>query len=728
MNPQLHRVIGIDLGTTYSAVAAFNTYMDRADTILNAATGDGETTASVVSVDPLTRKAVVGAWAKRNRPADPESTVIEIKREMGEEFTHESLEKFNARGVNQPELAINQPVRAFFAGNWLLPQEISAFILMRMKQVAEQEIGEEIRDAVITVPAYFKEKQKRATREAALLAGLYPLQLIPEPTAAAICYGVDRGDLGKKVYLVYDLGGGTFDVSIIEVEGNTINVIATSGDPRLGGGDFDDAIVNWSFDELARRYQIDLRNQLGEAAMRIKADIKLQAERAKIILSREPETTLSFLTLDPTKAPTLQLTRAKFEELIHARLQQSLRFVELALEAAKGKGVPREQLTAILLVGGSSKIPRVKTMLLEYFQKSEEFVRSDADPDLVVARGAAILAHRFLPSTPPFDIRRPADSTNVNTSTDDTLIVRHITEHSLGVAVQGGRMSRIIEQGTNIPAEVMRDNFTNAGPTTDIEVHVFQGEGQYIQDCTEIGMVHLGPIEPLPEGRHRFEVSFALDMSGLLTATVHQQNTGKRWTAKFEHKTGVGGVDALAAMRNRLLNLFAGTVSAPPPMELRDVPPQSVPPPVTVRVADMSATVTAIAAGQAWTYPPAAAAPSEPPPDSSPAPATRTASASHAAPPSEPAAVAVAAPPVSEVAKPSQPPTDLVEPTRDPPPTHASLVRRAYKRLLKQSHPALARAYNEYVTALNSGAEGDDLDDLGEDLKDVYDRVLQTTA
>lgn len=228
--PHLHKVIGIDLGTTYSAVASFNSMGDPKlgvpETLFNAGDGDGPTTASVVSLDPLTRKAVVGAWAKRNRPADPANTTVEIKREMGEMFSKDTLAKYQGERGGFVE---GQPVRAHFAGQWLLPQEISGFILMRMKQVAEQEMGEEIRDAVITVPAYFTERQRAATREAALLAGLHPRQILPEPTAAAIAYGLEKFETDKKLYLVYDLGGGTFDVSIIDVEGQK-----NSGDRDLG--------------------------------------------------------------------------------------------------------------------------------------------------------------------------------------------------------------------------------------------------------------------------------------------------------------------------------------------------------------------------------------------------------------------------------------------------------------------------------------------------------------
>jgi molecular chaperone DnaK len=228
-----HRVIGIDLGTTYSAVAAFDLDEEQAEVIVDRSDADAATTPSVVAYDPMTEKVTVGWQAKRNLPNNPENTIIEIKREMGAVA--------DSGDGREPD-----PLTVRFAGQDCLPQFISAFTLRKMKEIAEAEIGEEIRDAVITVPAWFPEPQRAATRQAALLAGLYPRQLVPEPTAAAICYGVDRDDPSRHHYLVYDLGGGTFDVSIIKTEREEIDVIATAGDKRLGGGDFDNAVTEWA--------------------------------------------------------------------------------------------------------------------------------------------------------------------------------------------------------------------------------------------------------------------------------------------------------------------------------------------------------------------------------------------------------------------------------------------------------------------------------------------------
>ena len=238
-----------------SAVAAFDTDSGEAEVIVDRREGDAATTPSVVGYERTSGKAIVGAAAKRNLPNDPQNTITEIKREMGE--------------VVKDERGEDQPLTVRFADDGDLPQEISAFTLMKMKEIAEAEIGEEIRDAVITVPAWFPEPQRGATKQAALLAGLYPRQLVPEPTAAAICYGVDKDDPSPHAYLVYDLGGGTFDVSIIKVEGEEINVIATAGDKRLGGGDFDNSIADWAVAQLREQHGLDVSRRLGPGAHQV---------------------------------------------------------------------------------------------------------------------------------------------------------------------------------------------------------------------------------------------------------------------------------------------------------------------------------------------------------------------------------------------------------------------------------------------------------------------------
>jgi molecular chaperone DnaK (HSP70) len=321
----LHGVVGIDLGTTYSAVAVYNTDQLDAEILPDAEAGESAIATPSVVWDPGgDRAVVVGSAAKSAIPEDPGNVLIEVKREMGADKGKE-------------------PVRIGFRGRPRLPQELSALVLMKMKEIAERGLGRPVHDAVITVPAYFTEQQKKATEEAALLAGLYPRQLIPEPTAAAICYGFDQADAGRHVYLVYDLGGGTFDVSIIVVEQESTEVLATSGNSRLGGGNFDDAIRDWAM------------RQLGVAAG---ADpgweqrLKAAAETAKRDLMAFEETELAVPPRGGHPAARLTLTRATFESLIVDRLRESLSCVEDALSMAAKKGVTAAGVDAVLLVGG----------------------------------------------------------------------------------------------------------------------------------------------------------------------------------------------------------------------------------------------------------------------------------------------------------------------------------------------------------------------------------------
>ena len=563
---KLHRVIGIDLGTTYSAVAAWDTFNEQAEIIPNRAEGDLKSTPSVIGLDPIRAKVIVGNAAKQNIHHDPENTIIEVKREMGETFTEETLARFNAgRDYSKDQL-----IRLRFADQWMLPQELSAFVLMKMKEIAEKEIGTTINDAVITVPAYFTENQKKATRDAALMAGLYPRQLIPEPTAAAICYGLDKMDAQRRVYLVYDLGGGTFDVSIIDVKGDEVSVIATSGDPRLGGGDFDDAITTWALECLLRDFQIDLRNDPVA-----RARIKAHAEKSKIILSTVQQVDMALVDISPQTAqlaPTLTLTREKLEELILPQLKKSLSYVEDAVRLAGDKGVLREHIDAILLVGGSSQLPLVKTLLLDYFGKDESFVRGELDPAAVVARGAAILAYRFQPTPGVFDIHQQSQATLLNPDAEDFVgDVNLITEHSLGIGVNRDEVAKIIKVGSNIPIKVTDTGYTNAGATTEIPVRIYQGEGANTWENTLIGSFMIKDLDPPTPRYHQFNVTFGLDENGLLSAEVHEIRTDKKWSAEFESEAGVEGDTALAVMHKKLLQMYAHTTAT----GASPVPPQS---------------------------------------------------------------------------------------------------------------------------------------------------------
>jgi molecular chaperone DnaK len=556
-----HRVAGIDLGTTYSAVAVWDQDEDQAEILLNREEGGQATTPSVVAFDPAAGTVSVGWAAKRSLAVRPQHAVTEIKREMGEQFSDRSLQRYGA----QDRFSTEDPVQVHFAGAWRRPQEISALILTRMKEIAETELGEEIRDAVITVPAYFLEIQRKATEQAARLAGLWPRRLVEEPTAAAICYGVDQYEEERRAYLVYDLGGGTFDVSIIQVEGEDIRVIATSGDHHLGGGDFDDAIVEWAVKELAERHGLQVADD-----ERVKPRIKYHAEQAKFRLSAAQETTLELPELRREAPPVLTLTRERFEDLIEVDIQRSLRKVEDAIHQAAAKGVGRDQLDAVLLVGGSTKIPKVKRTLVEYFRRGEDFVKLDLDPAAVVARGAAILARTYGPSDGPFDPRRQPQG---STGEGEPLPIEPITAHSLGTGLEDGTCHRLIHRGMTIPVSQTDRNFTNSVATDTIHVGVYQGEGQYFRENTLIGDLVLDGLEFRQRGEHHFDLTYSLDENGLLSVRAEYADSGRSWDATINHPTLVEGNEALLVRYEQVQRLYRGGREPPAAPEEPDAPP-----------------------------------------------------------------------------------------------------------------------------------------------------------
>ncbi|MBQ0983778.1 Hsp70 family protein [Streptomyces sp. F63] len=674
MDAELHRVVGIDLGTTYSAVAAYDP-AEFAPVILADPELEGTAavaTPSVIRMDPATGALVVGHEAKNaiSGPAGAADALVEIKREMGAVFVPELLQRFGAAGV----YSVDDPVRARLGDEWLRPQEISALVLMRMKQIAEQTLGSDIHDAVVTVPAYFVERQKKATEEAALLAGLYPRQLIPEPTAAAIAYGVDRAEPEKQVYLVFDLGGGTFDVSIIETRNTEIEVIATAGDQRLGGGDFDDAVARWIVEQLGEEVAKDIDR------LRIKAT----AETAKRELSLRSATTIDL----GGRATPLELDRAGFERLIQPILDRSLHEVDEALEFARtAKGVRREDINAVLLVGGSTRIPRVKQILLDYFDQDENFVRADANPDTLVARGAAIVANRFEP-TDAFDL---ASRPNAERSADEQdYTVTLITEHTLGVGVQQRRFNPLISRGTKIPTRQTK-TYTNPDMADHIEAAIYQGEGEYVYDNSLIGTIHLDDIEPRAEGHHQFEVEFSLDVNGLLGVQVTHANTGREYQATFDQSTTIGKIDELAERRAALLELYTtvrpvgAAVSAPAASSRPGVTPAggtpdfAVPPPVTAATPNASA------------------------PESHPGPVLRPSPA----PPSVPA--------------PASSPFTGVDPSGVPA-EYRRMTRKALRAAQDGAAPAaLTEALGAFLDAVRGGAAEDALDELADRLEEAYD-------
>lgn len=737
MEDEMHRVVGIDLGTTYSAVAAYHAD-DYAPKILADPEREGAASVampSVVRLDTATGVLVVGHDAKDAISEGPgaEGTLVEIKREMGAVFDEKLLDRFGARGVYR----VDDPVRARLGDEWLRPQEISALVLMKMKRIAERSLGGEIHDAVVTVPAYFMERQKKATEEAALLAGLYPRQLIPEPTAAAIAYGVDRAESERQVYLVFDLGGGTFDVSIIETREDEIEVIATAGDQRLGGGDFDDAVAEWIVRELGDTLPKDIQP----------LQIKAAAEAAKRELSLRSATTVDLG--GGTRA--LELDRDTFETLIQPILDRSLKQVDEALTFARSaKGVLPEHVNAVLLVGGSTRIPQVKRMLLNHFDRDEGFVRGDANPDTLVARGAAIVANRF-EASPAFDLAsRP---TAERSADEQDYAVTLITEHTLGVGVQDGELSMLIPRGTKIPARQVR-TYTNPDQAPRIEAVIYQGEDKYVYNNTLIGTIHLDDIERRPQGYHEFEVEFTLDVNGLLGVQVTHTNTGREYQATFDQSTTIGKLDELAERRAALVRLFA--TDAWPGAAKPAVGQQgggsaefTVPPPVAAAV---PGPVTAEAASPAGSGLPGPASTGVPGPAVNGLPAPVTTGAPGPAPTGlpdpvttgspapnanglpdpigsglpDPVAAAVPGPAVgtasASVPAPATAPSAGADAGIDPAAVPAE-YRRMVKKALRagrdgQAPPALTAALGAFWDAVRAGADEDTLDELADVLED----------
>jgi molecular chaperone DnaK (HSP70) len=541
-----HRVVGIDLGTTYSAVAAYDPDLLEAEILVNPEEDDGATTPSVVALDRETGAVLIGGAAKQVLAKRPQDVVIEVKREMG------------ATDGDPPE-----PRRVRFAGRQFLPQQISALVLMKMKEVAEAAIDADLQDAVITVPAYFQEHQRAATAQAALLAGLYPLQLIPEPTAAAACYGVDRFQEARRAYLVYDLGGGTFDVSIIEVEGGKAIVVATSGDHHLGGGDFDDRLTDWAIEELKSGHDIVV-DEADESTVRSK--IKFHMERAKMELSSLQRTELRLPDLFPGRSVELELTRETLERRIEPDLERSLRSVRDAIQQAEDRGLRQEQLDGVLLVGGSTKIPAVKRKLVDYFERGDGFVKADLNPAAVVARGAAMVAARLKPTDPPFAIGRAPEVMEIGDDLEAPVRVRPIAEHSLGVALEDGTCRRLIERGTPIPASSTQRSFTNSAPGP-LVVAIYQGERPLWRDNVWIGELRLlGVDESRPRGYHNFDLTYELDENGLLSVrAVYNNQPGQHWEAEIAHQKGMRDEDALRLMARELGELYRPPPAWEPP-------------------------------------------------------------------------------------------------------------------------------------------------------------------
>ncbi|MCE9653937.1 molecular chaperone DnaK [Clostridium celatum] len=465
------KIIGIDLGTTNSCVAV----MEGGEPVVITNSEGARTTPSVVSFQ-ANGERLVGQIAKRQAITNPEHTIISIKREMGTDHkTHVDDKVYS-------------------------PQEISAMILQKIKADAEAYLGETVNQAVITVPAYFNDAERQATKDAGRIAGLEVLRIINEPTAASLAYGLDKTDHSEKIF-VYDLGGGTFDVSILELGDGVFEVLSTNGDTHLGGDDFDQKIIDYIANDFKSQYGIDLRNDKS-AVQRLKE----AAEKAKIELSSSMQTNINlpFITADATgpKHIDMNLTRAKFNELTHDLVQRSIEPMKKALSDA---GLSISQIDKVILVGGSTRIPAVQEAVKNFTGKEPS---KGVNPDECVAMGAAIQA-------------------GVLTGEVKDVLLLDVTPLTLGIETMGGIATPLIERNTTIPAKKSQIFSTAADGQTSVEIHVVQGERQMAADNKTLGRFTLSGIAPAPRGIPQIEVTFDIDANGIVKVSAMDKGTGK---------------------------------------------------------------------------------------------------------------------------------------------------------------------------------------------------------
>jgi molecular chaperone DnaK len=499
------KVIGIDLGTTNSVVAV----MEGGQPAVIVNQEGARTTPSVVAI-AKDGERLVGQVAKRQAVTNPENTVFSIKRFMGRK--HEETSSEASRVPYAVVRASNGDAWIEARGKKYSPPEISALILQKLKQAAEDHLGEKISDAVITVPAYFNDAQRQATKDAGKIAGLNVLRIINEPTAAALAYGLDKKK--NETIAVYDFGGGTFDISVLEVGDGVVEVKATNGDTHLGGDDIDDRVIEWLVAEFKKTDGIDLSKDR-MALQRLKE----AAEKAKIELSTALETdiNLPFVTADQTGPKHMQakLSRAKLEQLVDDLLQRTMAPVKKALDDA---GVDPKKIDEVVLVGGSTRMPKVQQLVRDYFGKEPH---KGVNPDEVVAVGAAVQG-------------------GVLTGEVTDVLLLDVTPLSLGIETLGGVMTQLITRNTTIPSRKSEIFSTAADNQTSVEVHVMQGERQFARDNRTLGRFHLAGLPPAPRGVPQIEVAFDIDANGIVNVSAKDLATGK------EQKITISGTGGLS--------------------------------------------------------------------------------------------------------------------------------------------------------------------------------------
>ncbi len=501
----MSKIIGIDLGTTNSCVAV----LEGNEPVVIANSEGHRTTPSIVGfVENGDRK--VGDPAKRQAITNPHNTVYSIKRLMGETFDQVQAEV--ARVPYKIVRGDNNTPRVDINGHLYTPQEISAIILQKMKKTAEDYLGQEISEAVITVPAYFSDSQRQATKEAGEIAGLKVRRIVNEPTAAALAYGLDKKNKNMKV-AVFDLGGGTFDISILDLGDGVFEVMSTNGNTHLGGDDFDQKIINWLADEFRSEKSIDLRKD-PMALQRLKE----AAEKAKIELSssQQTEINLPYITVADGVPQHLvrTLTRAKFEQLCDDLIQATL---EPCRKAMKDAGLQNSDIDEVILVGGSSRIPAIQSTVEKFFGKVPS---KGVNPDEVVAIGAAIQGA-------------------VLTGEVKDVLLLDVTPLSLDIETLGGVMTRLIDANTTIPVKKSQVFSTAADNQPEVEIHVLQGERPMAKDNKTIGRFHLAGIPPAPRGVPQIEVTFDIDANGIINVSAQDKATGKSQNIRIEASSGL---------------------------------------------------------------------------------------------------------------------------------------------------------------------------------------------
>lgn len=509
------KIIGIDLGTTNSCVSV----MEGNEPVVIQNAEGGRTTPSVVAFSKDGER-LVGAPAKRQAITNPDKTIASVKRFMGR--------MYNEVGSETEQVAYkvvkgdDGTARVEIDDRKYAPQEISAFVLQKMKQTAEEYLGEKVTEAVITVPAYFNDAQRKATQEAGKIAGLEVKRIINEPTAAALAYGLDKKDVDQTI-AVYDLGGGTFDISILELGDGVFEVKSTNGDTHLGGDDFDQRIINFLADEFKAAEGVDLRKD----AMAMQR-LKDAAEKAKIELSASQKTNvnLPFITAtqDGPKHLNVDISRAKFEQLVDDLVKRSITPCEKALKDA---GLSKSEIDQVILVGGSTRIPRIVEAVKEFFGKDPS---KGVNPDEVVAVGAAIQG-------------------GVLSGDVEDVVLLDVTPLTLGIETLGGVMTPLIESNSTIPTSKSQVFSTAADNQGSVEIHVLQGERAQAANNRTLGRFHLDGIPPAPRGVPQIEVTFDLDANGVLNIKAKDKGTGKEQSIRIEASSGLSD-EEIEKMKN----------------------------------------------------------------------------------------------------------------------------------------------------------------------------------